>query len=278
MEDNRTLTLEELEQEKYNLEKENEFLKMRKMDVALYQKAFEKYVACEFGKPSLTYDKLYKHPDYYTKWRNTFFDSQIKLIESGIFVRRPDDTEEKTLEELNYLVERKRYYSTLDLWTPLSKEEIKEQKETMKYGSDYVYSPNKYEDFSQGITKFSELIYDEKNPSKIPTYLNVDMPWAIIGHCDSVKSVDGKYQLHLTDPYGDCLFPPFDITAEEAELALGRICVVNCAYNHYATEPKLLELQILPFTLTEKLGEYTKDTVIIRRYPKINFKPWAFLG
>ena len=277
MEEKKNLTLEELEQEKKSLEQENEYLKMRKMDVALYQKAYEKYTVKE-NKSHLTYDRLLDHPDYYTKWRNTFFDSQIKLIESGIFVRSPEADEEKTLEELAYLVERRRKYEQMDVWTPLTEAERLERKEVKKYWNSYVYSPNDYENFLEGVCKFSELKYDSNNPNKKPTYMDIDMPWSILGYCDSIKATDGKFQLHLVDPRGECLFAPFDISPEEAELALGRICVVNCAYNHYATEPKLLELQILPFTLNEKLGEYTTDTVVIRRYPKINYQPFAYLG
>ena len=248
--DKKNLTLEELELERNNLQEENDYLKMRKMDVALYQKAFEKYVY-NTGKHTLTYDKLLDHPDYYTKWRNTFFDSQIKLIESGIIIRLPDEPADKTLAELTQIVKRKRELD--DKGYQKTKEECKEYREIKNYGTAYLYSPKTYEGNLKGICKFSELKYDENNPHKKPTYLDVDHPWPILGYCDSVKAIDGKYQLHLTDPYGECLFPPFDITADEAELALGRICVVNCAYNHYAAEPKLLELQILPFTLTEKL-------------------------
>ena len=277
MEEKKNLTLEELEQEKKSLEQENEYLKMRKMDVALYQKAYEKYAVKE-NKSRLTYDRLLDHPDYYTKWRNTFFDSQIKLIESGIFVRNPEADEEKTLEELAYLVERRRKYEQMDVWAPLTEAERTERKEVKKYWNSYVHSPADYEKFLDGVCKFSELKYDSNNPNKKPTYMDVDMPWCILGYCDSIKTKDGKFQLHLVDPHGECLFAPFDISPEEAELALGRICVVNCAYNHYATEPKLLELQILPFTLNEKLGEYTTDTVVIRRYPKINYQPFAYLG
>lgn len=277
MEEKKNLTLEELEQEKKSLEQENEYLKMRKMDVALYQKAYEKYAVKE-NKSHLTYDRLLDHPDYYTKWRNTFFDSQIKLIESGIFVRSPEETTEKSLAERKYIVERGRELKKRDYSIPFTPNEKQEYEESKKYTNACVLSPESYERNMDGLCKFSELKYDFNNPNKKPTYMDVDMPWCILGYCDSIKTTDGKFQLHLVDPRGECLFAPFDISPEEAELALGRICVVNCAYNHYATEPKLLELQILPFTLNEKLGEYTTDTVVIRRYPKINYQPWAFLG
>lgn len=278
MEETKNLTLEELEQTKLNLEKENEYLKMRKMDIALYQKAFEKYVAHEYGKARLTYDKLYNHPEYYTKWRNTFFDSQIKLIESGLQVRHPSQELGISLAD-----RRKQNTKTRSFLTP-SAESNKQNfinndsfTTVTEVSSSYVYSPHYYELELNGICKFSELLFDENNPSKKPTYLNVDTPTAIIGYCDSVKATNNKFQLHLVDPYGECLFPPFDITPEEAELALGRICIVNCAYNHYAKEPKLMELQILPFTLTEKLGEYETDTVVVERNPKINYQPLTYM-
>lgn len=280
------ISLEELEMKKKNLEKENEYLKIRKMDIELYRKAFEKYTANPLHRKELTYDKLYNHPEYYTKWRNTFFDTQIKLIESGIYVEDYRFRTDRTLEEIQKTNERKRECEK-DIHTIRTTHAIvKNQGDNMKYeeymearkhSSSYLYSPAEYEQFLDGICKFSELKLDVNNPSKERTYLDVDHSWIILGYCDSVKAVDGKYQLHLIDPYGECLFSPFDITPEEAELALGRICVVHCAYNHYASEPKLLDLQILPFTLTEKLGEYTKDTVVIRRYPKLNYQPFAWL-
>lgn len=273
--ENTNLTLAELERKKEQLIKSIEFLKLRKMDVALYQKAFEKYVANTL-KHRLTYDRLLDHPEYYSKWRNTFFDSQIKLIETGLFVKWPNEKDDKTLAELTQIMDRKRVLTSKPICS-LSIDELKEHKKVFNYSNTYVYSPSVYESKLNGICKFTELMHDENNPNKKPTYIDVDYPWPILGYCDSVKAVNGKFQLHLIDPYGECLFPPFDITPEEAELALGRICIVNCAYNHYATEPKLLELQILPFTLTEKLGEYVIDTVIIRRSPKINYQPFAFL-
>ena len=279
-------TINELELEKANLENENKYLKMRKMDAELYRKAFEKYEV-EMRGTHVLYDRLCNHPDYYTKWRGTFFDTQIKLICSGIFVEYPDLRTDKTLEEIKQLnnksviqeriwdIKSGKITNTMNekLSSTMSMDEYLYAR---RFGAAVLYSPAKYERFLDGICSFSELMLDPNNPSKKPVYKDVDFPNNIIGLCDAVKAVDGKYQLHLTDPYGECLFPPFDITAEEAELALGRICVVTCTYNHYATEPKLFELQILPFTLTEKLGEYTKDTVVIRRYPQINYQPFPW--
>ena len=267
-----TYTLEELEQKQSELEREIEYLQMRKMDLSLYQRAYEKHVI-ERGRLDLVYGKLCNHPDYYTKWRGTFFDTNIRLIESGVFVRYPKEELGKSIAERRRdrtkMVYPKEFYYNINAGN-VKKEQV---------DSAYLYSCGNYETALMGVCKFDSLLWDPANPDKEPVGVDSDMVYhPIVGFCNAIKENNGKYQLHLVDPFGECLFAPFDLTPEEAELALGRICIVNCAYNFFAAEPRLMELQILPFTLTEKLGDYETDTTIIERSPKLNYTPFAYFS
>ena len=232
MEEYKNMTLEELNRVKEELEKEKEFLNKRRADVDLYQKLYEKYNSYS-GLHELRYGKLCNHPDYYTKWRNTFFDKYNRVLHGQIHTRY-------ATEPIGLSITQRKTYR-------------KEKDKYCDHTNNTIFQCDGYDIHCRGIGTFDSLIKTKENI--IP----------ILGYCDAVKEVNGKYQLHLTDPSGDCTFPPFDISAEEAELALGRICVISCAYNFFAAEPKLWEMQILPFTLKEKLGEYETDTIIIER-------------
>lgn len=245
MEDYKNMSLEELEVLKEELEKENNKLVVRRTDVDLYQKLYEKYVSDSCFLVELNYGKLCDHPDYYTKWRNTFFDKYNRLIHRGIYTRYSDEPVGLSIPERKKIRQAKQFCPD----------------ET----SNLLTLCRMYDICCNGIGTFESLLRTPENMHSKPVGLDIDCIDPILGFCDAVKKTDGRYQLHLTDPTGDCLFPPFDITAEEAELALGRICVVTCVYNFFAAAPKLWELQILPFTLTEKLGEYDTDTIIIER-------------
>lgn len=247
MEEYKNMTLEELNRVKEELEKEKEFLNKRRADVDLYQKLYEKYNRWHTFSYSkeLYYGRLCDHPDYYTKWRNTFFDKYNNVIHGQIHTRYEKEPTGLTVPE------RAKYRENAY--------------KACKHTNDLLTTCDTYEICCQGIGSFDSLLKTKENMHQKPVGKDLDRITPILGYCDAVKEVDGKYQLHLTDPTGDCTFPPFDISAEEAELALGRICVVSCAYNFFAAEPKLWEMQILPFTLKEKLGEYETDTIIIER-------------
>jgi len=247
MEEYKDMSLEELTKIKEELEQEKEFLTMRRADVELYQKLYEKYNMWHTFSYSkdLYYGRLCCHPDYYTKWRNTFFDKYNRVIHGQIHTRYEGEPTGLSIPE------RQEY-----------------RKKTFKFckATNNLLTPCRmYDICCKGIGTFDSLLKTKENMHQKPVGKDLDSITPILGFCDAVKEVDGKYQLHLTDPSGGCTFPPFNITAEEAELALGRICVVSCAYNFFAAAPKLWELQILPYTLTEKLGEYETDTVIIER-------------
>jgi len=249
MTDYTNMSLEELNKLKETLEQEKETLKTRRADVSLYQKLYEKYHTWgTYSYSELQYGKLCNHPEYYSKWRNTFFDKYNRLIHTGIYTRYDDEPMGLSIaEKREYRKKRPKEYKSID--------EVNNLMTKCSY----------YEAYCEGVSTYDSLLRTPNNPKPQKLGKDLDTLPSILGYCDSVRKVDGRYQLHLIDPSGECTFPPFDITAKEAELALGRICVVTCACNFFYAEPKLWELQILPFTLTEKLGDYETDTVIIER-------------
>lgn len=272
------LTIEELTTILNDAKKESEFLKLRKKDVALYYAAYKKYLSDEHVEDiyeaklkeyadtadmqdiyyhrapflySLPYGRLCDHPEYYTKWRCSFFDTNINLITTGIYQRHPNSSPNETI---------------LD-----RKAELRSKYPEGARKSNLA-TCDSYDSLLSGITSFSALIRECESNRRDKAITSYDTYASIIGYCDAIREEDNKYQLHLVDPTGDCLFPPFDITEEEARLALGKICVVNCIYN--ATRlPRLLELQILPYNLYQKLGDYETDTIIIVREPEYNAMP-----
>ena len=244
MNEYKNMSLEELNKIKEELENEKELLNKRRADVDLYQKLYEKYNSYS-GLNELRYGKLCNHPDYYTKWRNTFFDKYNRVLHGQIHSRYATEPTGLSINQ------RKAYR--------------KEKDKYCDHTNNIIFPCENYDICCKGVGTYDSLIKTKENMYTKPVGKDLDRISPILGFCDAVKEVNGKYQLHLTDPSGGCTFPPFDITAEEAELALGRICIVSCVYNFFAAEPKLWELQILPYTLTEKLGEYETDTVIIER-------------
>lgn len=77
----------------------------------------------------------------------------------------------------------------------------------------------------------------------------------IIGYCDSATSCDEGVRIHLTDPYGEVLLPPFyHMPADLIICYVGKMLLIRIDF--VTDGPVLREVVTLPFTLTERI---TKD-------------------
>lgn len=76
----------------------------------------------------------------------------------------------------------------------------------------------------------------------------------IIGYCDSAASSDEGVRIHLTDPYGEVLLPPFyHMPADLIVCYVGKMLLTRLSFTYDG--PVLHEVVTLPFTLTERITE-----------------------
>lgn len=107
-----------------------------------------------------------------------------------------------------------------------------------------VYPLNRLETYRKGS---SINPFGERNPYE-------ERPGALIGYCDMVApSSDGPI-IRITDPYGSITFPPLKKTPYEVAVNwIGQIITVNALYKYQRKNPRVMKVQVLPFTLKEDL-------------------------
>lgn len=187
-----------------------------------------------------SYSMLHHRSDYDEKWKGTFFDTEKELIVNDLYTTHPDL--------------------------------IREKGRPMRLR--YLYSPLSYEGANDFATVGFQVVEKEflDNIRQMYTYENkpdgyffCDHDVYYIGYCDSVtEEDDGAYRIHLVDPYGSCTSMPIRVSKEVIEQAFGKICILASFSNVLLEEQIFKELQILPYTLREKIGNHGKDTVVIQ--------------
>ena len=186
------------------------------------------------------FSMLHHRKDYDEKWKGTFFDIEKELIVNDLYTTHPDL--------------------------------IREKGKPMHLR--YLFSPNSYEDANDTATVGFQLVSKEflDNIRRMYTYENkpdgyffCDHDQYYLGYCDSVtEQEEGIYRIHLVDPYGSCTSMPIHTSKDVIEQAFGKICILATFSNVLLEEQIFKELQILPYTLREKIGNHGKDTIIIQ--------------
>ena len=179
---------------------------------------------------------LCEHPEYYGKWKGTFFDLMDGGMSYGFTILVEQDKQEC---EENYV---KKFGRNL-VW----------HKYYMKNGAKSPFEDMRYFDY-EFIRRASD--YD----------IDSDICIKYVGLCDSASYIDGTATVHLVDPSGDAVFYNVDVSPDMLGDAIGKICTISCVYN-YCEEGRyrMLEFEVLPFTLQERLGSYPEDVVRVRK-------------
>lgn len=75
-----------------------------------------------------------------------------------------------------------------------------------------------------------------------------------LGYCDSASGTEQGVRIHLIDPYGEVLLPPFfGMPSDMIMLYIGKMLIVKADFTPEGTFIK--EVATLPFTLTERITE-----------------------
>ncbi len=178
---------------------------------------------------------LCEHPEYYEKWRGTIFDQKGASVvyHSLLF------DEESRRDEKDYV---------------------------KKTGRQLIW--HEYHLRNGAKSPFEDLeVFDIESLCRKSQYdLDADICIKYVGYCDSASMIDGEATVHLIDPSGDVYFRGVDITAEQLQEAIGSMCAISCLYNYYEEgRYRMLEFEILPFSLSERTGEYPDDIIRIKK-------------
>lgn len=74
-----------------------------------------------------------------------------------------------------------------------------------------------------------------------------------VGYCDKAFGTPEGARIHLCDPTGEVILPPFQGMCDLMEIYVGKILFVKVSFGPF--EAKTLEVGTLPFTLTERITE-----------------------
>lgn len=174
---------------------------------------------------------LCEHPEYNEKWKGTFFDRLGGGVVHNMLTAEGDEDVLKFRQGRQLVWHR--YY--------------------LKNGAK---SP------------FEHLKVFDIEWVKRQSYFDIDNDICIkyIGFCDCASNLDGNSTIHLVDPSGDAYFYNIDVPADVICESIGKMCTITCVYNYdEENRYRMLEFEILPFTLTEKLGGYPEDAVKVKR-------------
>ena len=172
---------------------------------------------------------LIRNPDYYSKWRGTFFDEHHRFVSECLV------SYNKKCAGRNMYVE----------------EHLEEHYYNVVYGAK-----SKWEDMSNpniGMGKLRKMFGTSAADDRVCYY---------VGYCDSVLCDGDQVKMHIIDPNAEVTFEDVKVPQEIVSQAVGRMCVLGYAYNFFDEKARFLELQILPYTLTEKIGEYEDDVIV----------------
>lgn len=178
---------------------------------------------------------LCEHPEYYEKWKGTIFDQKG----AGVIYRSILFDEESRRNEEGYI---------------------------KKVGRQLAW--HEYHLKNGAKSPFEDLeIFDIESLIRKSQYdLDADICVKYVGYCDSASMIDGEATVHLVDPSGDVYFRGIDITTEQLQKAIGSMCAISCLYNYYEEgRYRMLEFEILPFSLNERTGKYPEDTIRIKK-------------
>ena len=165
----------------------------------------------------------------YGEWRHTFFDVQHRLMNGPISVYTANPNAESMVENIKYMNIAEHIYH--------------KEYGTLIPGDDARYIED------------DGFFYHN---------LKEDFIGTVVAYCDSASSTEQGVNLHVIDPTGETTFYHLPVPAVAAEQASGRMVFATFGHNYYREEPTLTELQILPYTLKDKLGDYTQDTIKYR--------------
>jgi len=172
---------------------------------------------------------LCDHPEYYMKWKGTFFDKEHDLA--------------------NYL---------------LTKADDCGNNGNLVKGRPLIW--HKYCLKNGAKSPFENLdVYSFEFIRRAANYrLDSDYCVRYIGYCDSASCADGLTTVHLIDTYGDAYFNNIELPPELVNASVGRMICLTCAYNYFEKDEfRMMKYQVLPYTLTEKLGEYKEDELVV---------------
>lgn len=203
----------------------NKKIRERYKDFKYYYRVFLKY-GYELHSKWYPWFCLWSN---YGEWKHTFFDVRHRLMNGPISVYTANGNSSSMEERIKYknLAEHA-YYS--------------------KYGTLFPGDDTRY------IEDDGFFYHDLKE----------DLIGTVVAYCDSAMSTGQGVNLHVKDPTGETTLSKLPVSAAAAQQAAGHIIFATFGYNYYHENPSLMELRILPYSLTEEMGEYDKDTVIYR--------------
>lgn len=170
---------------------------------------------------------LCEHPEYETKWKNTFFDWMKGQI----------------VYHLNTLPTEERVNGCQVIW----------HEYFLKNGAKSPFE--------------NIHLFNIEWVRRHAYYrLESDICVKYIGLCDSASCIDGVSTIHLVDPSGNAYFYGLDLAPEIIKEATGHICTITCVYNYFEEgKYRLKEFEVLPFLLREKIGAYPEEAIIDKR-------------